>query len=69
MHVDEPIPPDELAQRVSPYDKTITSDDIRRSVYRLRKLIGDGRRHPPLIHNRRGFGYVLEAHGATEPEA
>jgi DNA-binding response OmpR family regulator len=29
-------------------------------VYRLRRLLGDHRRTPPLIRNRRGYGYVLE---------
>jgi DNA-binding response OmpR family regulator len=69
LHAKEPIPPIELARRVSPHDETITGEDIRRWVYRLRKRIGDDRRNPPLIQTRRGFGYVLEPGAAVEHQA
>jgi DNA-binding response OmpR family regulator len=39
----------------------MNGDDVRRLVYRLRRHLGDDRRRRPLIRNRRGYGYVLEA--------
>lgn len=59
LHPDEPIPVEELARRAWPEHATVTGDDVRRCIYRLRRMIGDHERHPPLIQNRRGFGYVI----------
>lgn len=42
-------------------------DAVHRAVYRLRIRIGDHQRVPPLILNRRGFGYVLNLSGAERP--
>jgi DNA-binding winged helix-turn-helix (wHTH) protein len=61
---DEPVPVDELARRAWPEHATVTGDDVRRCVYRLRRMIGDHERHPPLIKNRRGFGYVIRRGGS-----
>jgi heme-degrading monooxygenase HmoA len=61
-----PIPSAELARHVWPDRPEMNGDDVRRVVYRLRRLIGDHRRRRPLIRNRRGHGYVLEpAHRAA----
>jgi DNA-binding response OmpR family regulator len=51
----------ELASRVWPDRLDMNGDDVRRLVYRLRRHLGDDRRRHPLIRNRRGYGYVLEA--------
>jgi heme-degrading monooxygenase HmoA len=59
-----PVTSDELARHVWP-DQAVNGEDVRRVVYRLRRLIGDDRRRRPLIRNRRGHGYVLEAEPAT----
>lgn len=53
----QPISSDELARRV--WTGTATAQDVHRHVYRLRELLGDHERLPPLIINRRGFGYAL----------
>lgn len=63
LRPEQPIPPGELALRIWPESLWMTAEDVRRAVYRLRKLIGDHGRTPPLIRNRRGFGYVLEPDG------
>jgi DNA-binding response OmpR family regulator/heme-degrading monooxygenase HmoA len=60
INAERPISSAELARRVWPESAWTTADDVRRSVYRLRRLLGDHRRTPPLIRNRRGYGYVLE---------
>ena len=57
----EPIPSERLGRLAWPEDAWVTSEDVRRTIYRLRRLIGDQGREPPLIRNRRGHGYVLEA--------
>jgi heme-degrading monooxygenase HmoA len=54
-----PVPAEELARRVWPDRAEMNGDDVRRVVYRLRRLLDDGRRRS-LIRNRRGHGYVLE---------
>jgi heme-degrading monooxygenase HmoA len=55
-----PVRADELAARVWPDRVDMNGDDVRRVVYRLRRLIeGDGPGRP-VIRNRRGHGYVLE---------
>ena len=59
VHPGEPIPSAELARRAWPEGDGITGDDVRRSIYRLRRLLGDQGRPEPLIRNRRGYGYVL----------
>jgi DNA-binding response OmpR family regulator/heme-degrading monooxygenase HmoA len=59
LHPGEPVPSSELARRAWPESAWTTGEDVRRTVYRLRRLIGDHRRAEPLIRNRRGFGYVL----------
>lgn len=55
-----PIPSEELARLAWPDTSWPTGDDVRRTVYRLRRFLGDRERPRPLIRNRRGFGYVLE---------
>jgi two-component system KDP operon response regulator KdpE len=60
-HSNEPIPAAELARRAWPDDAYTTREDVHRAIYRLRSLIGDRERSPPIIQNRRGFGYVLRA--------
>lgn len=65
LHPGQPIQSAEIATRVWPESAWITGDDVRRTVYRLRKLIGDTDRTHPLIRNRRGYGYVLEHQGAS----
>jgi DNA-binding winged helix-turn-helix (wHTH) protein len=61
LQPDRPISSRDLAARVWPGEATMNGDDVRRVVYSLRRLIGDDRRKRPLIRNRRGYGYVLEA--------
>lgn len=56
-----PIPSEELIGLAWPDTTDATGEDVRRVVYRLRRLIGDQDRDRPLIRNRRGHGYVLEA--------
>jgi heme-degrading monooxygenase HmoA len=60
---DRPIPSEELARHVWPDRPEMNGDDVRRVVYRLRRLLGDDRRRRPLIRNRRGHGYILEPAG------
>ena len=60
-HCNEPISAPELARRAWPDDAYTTREDVHRAIYRLRSLIGDRERSPPIIQNRRGFGYVLRA--------
>lgn len=55
-----PVPTSELARRLWPGSALVNASDVRRIVYRLRRLLGDHRRRPPLLRNRRGHGYVLE---------
>jgi DNA-binding winged helix-turn-helix (wHTH) protein/heme-degrading monooxygenase HmoA len=56
-----PTSSSELASRVWPDRPEMNGDDVRRLVYRLRRHLADDRRRHPLIRNRRGYGYVLEA--------
>lgn len=60
----ETVSSSELIRRVWPEIDGMTSQDLYWHVWRLRKLIGDQQRTPPLISNRKGFGYALdvEAH-------
>lgn len=57
----QPIPSDRLGRLAWPEDAWVTGDDVRRTIYRLRRLLGDHHRDRPRIRNRRGHGYVLEA--------
>jgi DNA-binding response OmpR family regulator/heme-degrading monooxygenase HmoA len=59
LRPNRPVPAADLARRAWPESAWTTGDDVRRTVYRLRKLIGDHGRAEPLIRNRRGFGYIL----------
>ena len=59
LHAEQPVSAPDLARRAWPESVWTTGDDVRRTVYRLRKLIGDHERPDPLIRNRRGYGYVL----------
>lgn len=61
---DEPIRREELGVRAWPDGIPPAPQDVYRRVYRLKRLLEDDRRSPPLIRNRPGFGYVLEAPGA-----
>lgn len=60
LRAGEPVASDELAGLVWPEDAYPTGEDVRRSVYRLRRLLGDQGRARPLIRTRRGHGYVLD---------
>jgi quinol monooxygenase YgiN len=57
----EPISSERLGRLAWPEDAWVTGEDVRRTIYRLRRLLGDHDRTTPLIRNRRGHGYVLEA--------
>lgn len=61
LHPNTPIPTIELARRAWPEQPYATQEDVRQCVYRLRRFIGDEGRRPPLIQNRRGFGYFLHS--------
>lgn len=63
LHPGQPIPSDELARRAWPDAPAATGDDVRRTVYRLKRRLADDPRHP-VIRNRRGYGYVLEPRSA-----
>ncbi|HEX6262952.1 MAG TPA: winged helix-turn-helix domain-containing protein [Actinomycetota bacterium] len=67
LRAGEPVPSDELARLVWPEDAWPTGEDVRRSVYRLRRLLGDQGRARPLIRTRRGHGYVLDPGERTSP--
>lgn len=54
-----PVSSTELMGLVWSPGTSATPEDVHRHVYRLRKLLGDHDRDPPLIACRRGFGYVL----------
>ena len=60
LHADRPVSTSDLARRAWPESVWTTGEDVRRTVYRLRKMIGDHGRSEPLIRNRRGYGYVLQ---------
>jgi DNA-binding response OmpR family regulator/heme-degrading monooxygenase HmoA len=60
LHAEAPVPVPDLARRAWPESVWTTGEDVRRTVYRLRKMIGDHDRPEPLIRNRRGYGYVLK---------
>lgn len=57
--VGEPLTAEELARRAWPDDTLLTDQDIRRYVYRLRRILRLAGADD-MIHTRRGFGYVLE---------
>ena len=40
--------------------KVIAPNDVRRAVYRLRRLIRDHDRANPVVRSRRGYGYVID---------
>lgn len=61
LHSGEPVPAETLRRQLWPEDAPATGDDVHRHVYRLRRLLGDQDRLRPLITNRRGYGYVLDA--------
>jgi hypothetical protein len=60
-HPGRPIAPVDLARRAWPDEPYAGAEQIRRYVYRLRKLLGDQGRASPLIRTRPGFGYLIEA--------
>ncbi|HZA39175.1 MAG TPA: winged helix-turn-helix domain-containing protein [Actinomycetota bacterium] len=60
LHAEVPVPVPDLARRAWPESVWTTGEDVRRTVYRLRKMIGDHDRSEPIIRNRRGYGYVLK---------
>jgi two-component system KDP operon response regulator KdpE len=55
-----PVASADLIRRVWPKNPSITCNDVHNHIYRLREIIGDHERAPPLIVNRRGYGYVLD---------
>jgi DNA-binding response OmpR family regulator/heme-degrading monooxygenase HmoA len=59
LHAEVPVSVPDLARRAWPESVWTTGEDVRRTVYRLRKMIDDHNRSEPLIRNRRGYGYVL----------
>lgn len=56
----DPVAPRDLALEVWPHGACMTADDVRRAIHKLRRALGDHRRHPPLVRNRRGFGYLID---------
>jgi hypothetical protein len=60
-HPGRPIAPVDLARRAWPDEPYAGAEQIRRYVYRLRKLLGDQGRASPFIRTRPGFGYLIEA--------
>ncbi len=58
---DRAVEPAELARAVWRGNGVMKPNDVRRSIYRLRRLIRDHERECPVIRNRRGYGYVIEA--------
>ena len=67
LHPGEPVSSVDLITKLWPATATTTPDDLHCRVSRLRALIGDRERLQPLVGNRRGFGYVLNARLRTEP--
>src|SRR5205823_14642600 len=59
-HPREPMSSELLCRLAWPNGSWSGPEDVRRSVYRLRRLIGDHERSRPWIRNRRGYGYVLD---------
>ena len=59
-HPREPLSSELLCRLAWPNGSWSGPEDVRRSVYRLRRLIGDHGRSRPWIRNRRGYGYVLD---------
>jgi hypothetical protein len=55
-----PVTPQDLALQVWPDGSCMTSEDVRRAVHKLRRAVHDHGRRPPLIRNRRGFGYLID---------
>lgn len=53
------VEPSELARVVWRGSAAVRPNDVRRAIFRLRKLIGDHDRSEPVIGNRRGYGYRL----------
>ncbi|MGH2805829.1 MAG: winged helix-turn-helix domain-containing protein [Actinomycetota bacterium] len=49
----------ELARIVWRDSAAVRPNDVRRCVYRLRKLTNDHHRTDPLVHSRRGYGYMF----------
>ena len=56
-----PVPARQLIARVWPDAPWTLPQDLHWHVWRLRTLLGDRDRPTPLIRNRRGYGYVLDA--------
>lgn len=54
-----PLGATELLGRVWPGSGSATVDDLHTRIWRLRKMIDDHGRQPPVIVNRRGYGYLL----------
>lgn len=61
LRAGQPVSAADLAFRVWPGSVWMTGDDVRRVVHRLRRAIHDDERVPPLLRNRRGYGYILDA--------
>lgn len=56
----DPVATHDLALQVWPEGACMTSEDVRRAIHKLRRTLGDHRRRPPLIRNRRGYGYLVD---------
>jgi len=56
LHPNTPISAADLARRAFEHQSGLTPEDVRRCVYRLRRMIGDVIRDDPLIRTRHGFG-------------
>lgn len=56
----DPLAPRDLALQVWPEGASMTPHDVRRAIHKLRRALGDHGRRPPLIRNRRGFGYLID---------
>jgi DNA-binding winged helix-turn-helix (wHTH) protein/heme-degrading monooxygenase HmoA len=66
-HPREPLSSELLCRLAWPNGSWSGPEDVRRSVYRLRRLLGDHERARPWIRNRRGYGYLLDPPPAPAP--
>lgn len=71
-HAPEPVSSAELARMLWPGSAYAHSSDVRRLVFRLRRVLAQAGSLTPTIRTRSGIGYMLETSAATAwqgPEA
>ena len=56
----EPVGTDELVRVLWPGSAYARANDVRKLVFRLRRLLSQGHGHTPTIRTRTGIGYTLE---------